>query len=163
MKVQSELELRLLRIAKRSKYTIGRLYVNGFWVCDTLEDTDRGLDNSMTEEEIRRRKIYGRTAIPKGTYYVSMDITSEKLRYRSWATPYKGKIPRLLSVKGFDGVLIHPGNTETDTYGCVLVGENKQVGKVLNSTATFKNLMDKYLVPAYKRGEVITITVDCLE
>lgn len=154
------MKLLLKRIAKCPNYTIGRLFVNGIRVCDTLEDTDRGLDSSMKEEVIRRKKIYGRTAIPTGTYHVDMDTVSPKFRYRTWAQPYGGKLPRLLSVKGFDGVLIHVGNTHPDTYGCLLVGQNKQVGQVVNSTATFKNLMDKYLVPAHKRGEEIMITIE---
>ncbi len=154
------MKLLLKRIAKRPNYTIGRLFINGIRVCDTLEDTDRGLSSSMKEEVIRRKKIYGRTAIPTGTYHVDMDTVSPKFRYRSWARDYDGKLPRLLSVKGFEGVLIHVGNSESDSLGCIICGQNKQVGKVLNSTATFKNLMDKYLVPAHKRGESITITIE---
>lgn len=154
------MKLLLKRIAKRPNYTIGRLFVNGIRVCDTLEDTDRGLDSSMKEEVIRRKKIYGRTAIPTGTYHVDMDTVSPKFRYRTWAQPYGGKLPRLLSVKGFEGVLIHVGNSDADSLGCLIVGQNKQVGKVLNSTATFKNLMDKHLVPAHKRGEEIMITIE---
>lgn len=154
------MEILVHRIARRERYTIGRLYVDGVRVCDTLEDTDRGLSSSMSAARIRRLKIYGKTAIPTGTYHVDMDTVSPKFRYRYWAQPYDGKLPRLLSVPGFEGCLIHVGNTDTDTDGCLLVGQNKQVGKVLNSTATFRNLMDKYLVPAAKRGEKITITVE---
>ena len=128
------MKLRLRRIARKGTYTIGRLYVSGARFCDTLEDTDRGLTDAMTEAQIRRVKVYGRTAIPA--------------------------VPRLLSVKGFDGVLIHPGNTDADTLGCILVGENKQVGKVLNSQATWARLMDRHLVPAAKKGEDITITIE---
>jgi len=154
------MKLRLRRIARKGTYTIGRLYVSGARFCDTLEDTDRGLTDTMTEAQIRRVKVYGRTAIPAGTYHVDMGTTSSKFSSRSWARPYAGKIPRLLSVKGFDGVLIHPGNTDADTLGCILVGENKQVGKVLNSQATWARLMDRHLVPAAKRGEDITITIE---
>ena len=62
------MKLELKRIAKRSTYTIGRLYIDGVYFCDTLEDTDRGLTSEMSEAEIKRIKVYGQTAIPTGTY-----------------------------------------------------------------------------------------------
>lgn len=154
------MKLLVKRIAKRPTYTIGRMFVNGIRVCDTLEDTDRGLDSSMKEEVIRRKKIYGRTAVPTGTYHVDMDTVSPKFRYRTWAQPYGGKLPRLLSVKGFEGVLIHPLNTADESYGCIGVGENKVVGKIVNSQKTFSKLMNEYLRPAYLRGEDIFLTIE---
>ena len=59
----------------------------------------------------------------------------------------------------FDGVLIHPGNTQADTLGCILPGENKVKGKVVNSAMAFYRLMDAHLLPAYRRGEKITIEI----
>jgi hypothetical protein len=109
------MELVLKRIAKKSNYTIGNLYVNGKFFCDTLEDTDRGLTDSMTLEEIKTKKVYGETAIPTGTYNIDMNTISAKFKDRSWAKPYGGKLPRLLNVKGFDGILIHVGNSASDT------------------------------------------------
>lgn len=153
------LELSLNRRYKKSLYTIGKLSVAGVYFCDTLEDRDRGLTQSMSSIEIYKKKIYGLTAIPTGRYRVLMDVVSPKFRNKVWAKPYGGKIPRLEGVPGFDGILIHPGNTPLDTYGCVLCGRNLAVGKVLESQATFFKLMDEYLIPAHKRGEEIWITI----
>lgn len=152
------MELKIDRRYKGTEYTIGSLYVNGSYFCDTLEDTDRGINSSMNLDEITKKKIYGKTAIPKGTYNIDMTTVSPKFKNRSWAKPYGGKVPRLLSVPGFDGVLIHPGNTASDTLGCILVGRNTIVGRVTDSTVTFHNLMKK-LLEAKTKGEGISITI----
>ena len=153
------MRLTLRRIAKRETYTIGRLYVDGIYVCDTVEDKDRGLKSHHPLEQIKKVKVYGETAIPMGTYTIDMDRVSPKFSSRSWAKPYSGKIPRLRSVPGFEGVLIHPGNTADDCLGCILVGINDKVGRVSDSQRTFRRLMDDHLIPAYERGETITITI----
>lgn len=155
------MELILKRIALRSEYTIGKLYVDGEYVCDTIEDTVRDLDKDgkFANGEV---KIPGKTAIPYGRYEVTMKVRSPKYsnfsKY-SWAKKYDGYLPRLLNVPHFDGVLIHVGNSALDSESCVLVGENKVVGKVINSVNTFRRLMDDYLVPAKKRNENIVITI----
>lgn len=136
------MQLLLMRVYKGQSYTIGKLYVDGQYICDTIEDADRGLSDSMSLEEIQKNKKYGITAIPTGCYKVIMNVVSPKFKNRSWAKPYGGKLPRLQNVKGFDGVLIHVGNTAEDSLGCILVGENKVKGQVINSTATFHKLMD---------------------
>lgn len=143
------------RIAKLPTYTIGKLYIDGKYICDTLEDVDRGLLQNMSIKEINSRKVYGSTAIPAGTYLISMDIVSPKFKNRTWAKPYGGKLPRLLNVPGFEGVLIHVGNTPEDTLGCILVGRNTIKGQVCDSTANFKLLM-RYLI---NTNETITITI----
>ena len=153
------MELVLERKWYRDTYTIGKLSVNGVVVCDTLEDKDRGLHQNMSLNEINRIKVYGETAIPKGRYHIDMDTVSQKFKTRVWAKPYDGKIPRLLSVPGWTGVLIHVLNSASDSLGCIGVGQNKEVGKILNSTVTFYMLMDSYLVPAHFRGEEIWITI----
>lgn len=135
------MKLLIKRIAKLPKYTIGKLYIDDKYMCDTLEDTDRGLDSSMTIQDIQSKKVYGKTAIPTGTYEVVMNTVSPKFANRAWAKPWKGKIPRLLNVPGYEGVLIHPGNKPEDTSGCVLVGYNKVKGQVTNSTEIFNRLM----------------------
>ena len=124
------------------EYTIGKLYIDGQWFSDTLEDKDRGLTMDMSIEQIRQKKIYGNTAIPTGTYTIDMNTISPKFKDRVWAKPYEGKIPRLQNVPGFEGVLIHPGNTAGDTLGCILVGNNTYKGMVTQSQDTFKSLMD---------------------
>lgn len=149
------MEILVRRIAKRPTYTIGRMYIDGKYVCDTLEDTDRGLKQSMPLEEIKKKKIYGKTAIPTGTYKVTMNVVSPKFKNKTWAKPYGGKIPRLLDVPEYEGVLIHPGNSDSETYGCILPGINSVVGKVMNSQATFKKVM-----AILTKGTDITITID---
>lgn len=142
------------RIAKKPKYTIGKLYIDGEFFCNTLEDTDRGLDSSMPLSEIKAKKVYGETAIPYGTYRVVTNVISPKFKDRAWAKPYDGKLPRLLNVPGFEGVLIHVGNSAEDTLGCVLLGKNTVVGKVVDSQTTFKAFMNKI-----KNQKLITLTI----
>lgn len=149
------MEILVKRIAKKSKYTIGKMYIDGQYICDTLEDTDRGLNQNMSLKEINNKKVYGETAIPTGTYKVDMNTVSPKFKSRIWAKPYGGKLPRLVSVPGYDGVLIHPGNKAEDTLGCILVGENKAIGQVLNSQTTFKRVMS-----ILTEGTNITITIE---
>lgn len=139
------MEITVRRTAKRQGYTIGKLSIDGKYFCDTLEDADRGLRQDMPLEKIQRLKVYGQTAIPTGRYVVTLDVVSPRFKDRSWARPYGGKIPRLLNVPGFDGVLCHPGNDASDTSGCILVGRNTVLGKVTDSTATFHALMKKLL------------------
>ena len=141
------MRLKLIRKYKLPAYTVGKLYIDGVYFCDTLEDTDRGLSESMSLEEIARRKVYGATAIPYGSYGVKMNIVSPKYAKRNpiYTRKYGHRLPRLINVKGFEGVLIHAGNTANDTYGCVLVGKNTVKGKVLQSQATWKALMDRLL------------------
>lgn len=138
------MKLRLDRFFKGTQYTIGKLYIDNVYFCDTIEDVDRGLLDSMTKEEIQKRKIQNETAIPRGTYNITMNVISPKYSTRE---PYKskcngGRLPRLLNVKGFDGILIHIGNTHKDSSGCILVGYNKVKGQVINSTDTFLKLYD---------------------
>ena len=153
------MKLLLRRIFKGPQYTIGKLYVNGVYECDTLEDTDRGLYETQSLLEIQNKKVYGETAIPTGVYKLNMNTVSPKFKDRSWAIPYKGILPRLENVKGFEGVLIHVGNKPQDTLGCILVGENKVKGQVINSTASFNKLM-KLLLQANIDREDIELTVE---
>lgn len=149
----------LRRIAKRDTYTIGALEIAGRKVCDTLEDKDRGLTDRQPEDVIKRIKVHGETAIPTGTYRVDMDSVSPRFsRQTYYQKVCAGKLPRLVGVKGFVGVLIHAGNTSADTQGCILVGQNKEVGKVLNSRDTFEHLY-KLMAQARAKGEEITITI----
>lgn len=150
------MEIRVRRIAQRDTYTIGRMEVlkDGQWkrICDTCEDKVRP----------QGVKVMHETAIPQGRYLVEMDIVSPKYSNFTkypWAKEYGGKIPRLKDVPMFEGILIHVGNRATHSSGCILVGENKMVGQVLNSTATFHRLMKQHLLPAHQRGEKIWITI----
>lgn len=144
------MEILVKRIFKGENYTIGHLYINGTYFCDTLEDKVRNLP--------REPKIYGKTAIPAGKYEIDMNTVSPKFKNRSWARKYKGIVPRLKNVPYFSGVLIHPGNTSVDTDGCILVGENSVAGKVLNSQKYWFILMDR-LIKAKEAKEEITIQI----
>ena len=143
------MQILIQRHALKEGYTIGRMEINGRYFCDTLEDTDRGLRESMTEDEIAALKVKGATAIPTGTYRIDMQTRS----------PRFGRVlPRLLSVKGYDGVLIHSGNTAADTEGCILVGENRERGKVLNSRLKLGRLL-VLLREAQAAGEEIELVI----
>lgn len=135
------MQLVLERKWKKPNYTIGILYIDGKRFCEVIEDTDRNLDNSMTIEQIKAIKKPGVTAIPRGTYDITLNIVSPKFGNKPYFKKVcNGKLPRLLNVKGFDGVLIHTGNTQLDSYGCLICGENKVKGKVINSKITFEKL-----------------------
>lgn len=153
----NSIEIILTRIARRPTYTIGRLYIDGKRISDTIEDRDRGLDDSMSEARIRELKVYGMTAIPTGRYRISL-TKSEKFKNRVWAKAYKGLIPILENVKGFTGIRIHPANTAEELLGCIAPGENTTVGRVNCSTAAYYRLMD-ILVPAWTAGIPIYITI----
>jgi hypothetical protein len=126
------MELILHRRFLGEEYTIGSLSIDGEYFCDTLEDKDRGLTQSTPLEEIRKIKIPHETAIPTGVYKVIVNLSPAKKRM----------LPRLLDVPGFSGILIHRGNTKHDSSGCILVGENKVKGKVINSTLYEKRLVE---------------------
>jgi hypothetical protein len=131
-----------------TEYTIGSLYVEDEYFCDTLEDVDRGLTRAMPLELIREKKIPHETAVPTGEYKVVVNLSPTKKRM----------LPRLLDVPGFGGILIHRGNTKHDTSGCILVGENSVKGKVINSTVYEKKLVE-ILTQAQERGEEMKIIV----
>ena len=155
-----QLKLSIKRIATKTGYTIGHLYVNGKLFCDTLENTDRGLDQKMTLEELQKRKVYGKTAIPTGIYRVTMNRKSPKFYKIDYYKDFcGGYMPRLLQVPGFEGVLIHRGNREDATEGCLLVGDNTSKGGLSNSKARWEGLMEKYLIPAKESKIPITIEV----
>ena len=151
------MELILKRIAKRKTYTIGRLYIReqvmdeylpGYedrYFCDTLEPTWRDYEHGAY-------KVKGRSAIPEGRYAVVI----------SWSPKFKQWLPILLGGPDFNrkwqGIRIHAGNTAKDTEGCILVGQNREVGKVLDSRKWLYELKQK-IVEAKDRGESVWITV----
>lgn len=132
------MKLKLYRKFLGNKYTIGKLFINDEYICDTLEDVVRS-------EGI---KVYGETAIPCGVYEIVLTMSPR----------FKKVLPLLLDVPHFEGVRIHTGNTEKDTEGCILVGYNKVKGKVINSKIAFDKVM-KYLELATINNEKITIEV----
>jgi len=135
------MELLLKRTYNNDKYCIGHLYVDGMYLSDTLEDTSRGLNSKMPLKEILKRKIKGLTAIPTGVYGVLMNVISPKYsKKKFFLNLCKGRMPRLSNVPGYEGVLIHTGNSAKDTDGCILVGYNKVKGGLVNSTEAFIKL-----------------------
>lgn len=142
-KAKSNMELKLKRIARRETYTIGHLYIDGEYFCDTIEDKDRGLRQDLPVEVNRSKKKNSETAIPVGRYLVTLGVKSPRFSQKEAYRFCGGYLPRLMNVPAFEGVLIHIGNTAKDSAGCILVGQNKAVGKVLNSTETFKKLYER--------------------
>lgn len=141
------MELRLRRIALKDEYTIGKLYIDGEYFCDVLEPPTRDLNKNGIFDN-GETKVKNDTAIPFGIYNVIVNRSPR----------FKRDLPRLLNVPDFDGVLIHRGNTKNDTSGCILVGENKVKGKVVNSTPYEIELV-KRCKAALSNNEQITIDV----
>lgn len=136
------MNIRIKRIAKKNDYTIGKMYIDGEYYCDTLEDKDRGL--KQTDSDISKKKVYGKTAIPTGTYNVEL----------TYSPKFKRILPLIDNVRGFSGIRIHNGNTAADTEGCILVGRNTIVGMVTHSVETLNKLMDKL------NGNEIKLTIE---
>lgn len=157
------MEIRVRRIALKDDYTIGKmeiLYPEGWrWVADTLEDRVRDINKDGDLNDAGEGKVYGETAIPYGRYEITMKVQSPKYSQRASYAWCKGYLPRLLNVPHFDGILIHSGNDETHSSGCLLVGENKVKGQVINSMATLKRLVS-ILKHASDSGEKIWITIE---
>lgn len=138
-------------------YCIGRLYWDSLYLCDTIEDTDRGLKDSWPIQKILAVKVYGETAIPKGTYKV-VGTVSPKFKNRVWAKKYGGIVPEIKDVKGFSGIRMHPANKATELLGCVAPGKNTVKGAVTQSQANYYRLMDR-LTKAWADGYDTYITI----
>lgn len=142
------MELRLERKYRNNNYCIDKLYINGKYFSDALEDPDRGLTDNMSLEEIKKIKIKGNTCIPYGTYNITI----------TYSPRFKKNLPLLNNVKGFDGIRIHSGNKPQDTEGCLLPGFNKVKGQVIDSRVTTDKLIAQ-IQQALNKGEKITITI----
>lgn len=138
MYVCRTMKIELRRIYKGETFSIGNLYVNDVLICNTLEDKVRQLDS---EDD----KVYGKTAIPSGSYEVVL----------SYSNRFQKILPEILNVPFFKGVRIHSGNNEDDTEGCILVGEcrNVEEGYIYNSKKTMNRLM-KILQSADKNEKI---------
>lgn len=127
------MEIIVKRLYRKSDYTIGKMYIDGVYFCDTVEDCDRGLTQNMKNSTIEAKKLYGKTAIPIGRYKVIL----------SYSNKFGKTLPLIKDVIGFAGIRIHSGNTADDSLGCIIVGENKIKGGVINSRVTMERLMAK--------------------
>ena len=142
------MELKVKRRFRGEKYTIGTMYVDGVRLCDTLEDKDRGLRQDMSLSQIKKLKVYGQTAIPIGRYKVKM----------TWWAKYRKYYPELCNVPGYTSILIHGGKNAAATLGCVLVGENKIKGGLVNSGKYVEELRQK-ITAEIKAGRDVWITI----
>lgn len=150
------MELKITRIFKTKSYTIGELDVDGKYLCDTIEDVVRPLPEVCpnTPKGIAckcKEKVYGKTAVPAGTYKVKLGYSNR----------FKRILPQVLNVPHFLGILIHTGNSSRDTDGCIIVGtwDGKTEDWVSNSRVAFDKLMP-LLKAAADKNEEITITIN---
>ena len=141
------MKLTIKRTITRNSYTLGKLYVDGQFFCWTLEDKDRGLTQNMSVEQIKSIKVPGETAIPKGTYRVTLDVVSPKFsKYPFYMQTCEGKLPRLIDVKGYDGVLIHVADgikRDTLLQGCIGIGDLSAEEYLMNGKKVFAELYNK--------------------
>lgn len=143
------MDLKLNRIYFHKNYTIGKLYVNGQYFSDTLEDTNRDFNRDGDLLDEGENKVYAETAIPFGTYKVEVTMSPRFKRF----------LPLLLDVKHFSGIRIHAGNSAAgDSSGCILVGLNKVKGGLVNSKF-YEDRLTKLLITTQKKGEIITIQI----
>lgn len=133
----------IVRKYNKETYCIGDFLSDGVKLFNTLEDRDRGLAQFMTTEQIKKLKVYGRTAIPTGEYVVSFDVVPSWSSMRKFAVckEFDYRFPRIRNVKGYEGVYIHNGSTDKDTLGCPLVGRNTVKGMITDSRNCINQLM----------------------
>jgi hypothetical protein len=131
--------LNLIRDTNTSKTTTGKLYIDGIYQCDTLEDVLRSTGE----------KVYGETAIPSGEYEVVINFS----------TKYQRPMIQLLDVPMFQGIRIHSGNKAEDTEGCILVGTRKGIDWLTNSVKAYTPLFDK-INKAFEANDKITIKIN---
>lgn len=154
------MEVLVYRKYKKPDYTVGRMSIDGTFICNTMEDIDRGLDDGMQDWIIKNKKIPNVTAIPTGRYKIDMDTVSPKFsKYPFYMEVCQGKLPRIKNVRGFDGILIHCGVDHSNSSGCILVGMNTIKGKLTDSKETFKKVYT-LMKEAHDNGETIYITIE---
>lgn len=137
---------------------MGKMYVDGMLFGDTIEPKSLHLDSSMPLSEIKKKKVYGKTAIPTGRYRMIWQV-SPSLKNRSYAKKYGGKFPYYENVPGWSGVMLHPFNRGTESKGCQAVGEKWKDGVIINATKGYEDFMDFFFVPAMKYGQEVYITI----
>ena len=142
-----------------SSACLGRLSLDGHYLCDTLEPPSHGLTSSTVPKTIRDIKRLGRSAIPAGDYRLVLGYSPRFSPRPFYKACGGGLVPRLLNVSGFEGVLIHCGNTVVDTCGCVIVGRRADASTLVESQKTYSRLMRQFWLPATRRGEPMFIEI----
>jgi hypothetical protein len=115
------MELEIQREPSDEKRTFGTLWIDGVYECETLEDP------------VREEKISGRTAIPTGHYRISMENSPR----------FGQNTITINDVPNFTSVRIHAGNTENDTEGCPLVGQERTETTIIKSKLALAHLKAK--------------------
>lgn len=140
------MKIEIKRVVRTEAYTAGRLHIDGKYFCDTLEPPEREV------------KVHGNTAIPYGFYRITLDVVSPRFSKSQTYASIGARLPRVLEVPGFDGILIHPGNTVRDTAGCILVGRRGQSATLYDSRKIFFALYAA-LADACAEGEELELTI----
>ena len=141
--------IRIDRKWKKAEYTISRVYINGRYVgCNALEDTDRGLLQTMQITELQRKKIKGKTAIPRGYYDVRI----------TYSPKYKRMMPLVVDVPAFSGIRLHSLNKPEDSEGCIGFGKNDKVGWISDSKY-WTDKICRLIETALNKGEKVTLIV----
>lgn len=130
------MKLVLNRLLKTNTFTIGELLINDKYQCDILEDKVR-----------LNEKVYGKTAIPAGTYEIKM----------TYSPKFKCVMPLLLNVPGFEGIRIHSGNSSKDTLGCLITGKWNNGNDWISNSKEEYNKLFKLLIDCKDK---ITITIN---
>ncbi len=138
-------DLKVIRDTYTDKSTIGRLYINDIFFCDTLEDKVRDLNKDGDLDDKSEEKIYGETAIPSGIYKMILSVSNR----------FKKLMPEILNVKNFSGIRIHNGNVAGDSHGCIIVGLTRGKDFVGQSRDAFSKLMGE--LDKYKEFEITII------
>lgn len=138
----------LIRAYRKADYTIGRLYQNGQFVCNTVEDTDRGLNQFMTAAQVKKIKVAEKTAIPVGTYKLDVSMSPK----------FKRRLIHVLDVPGYTGIRVHRGTNADSSAGCLIVGENKIKGGVVNS-AKYEEMLTQTVDNALKNKDEVYLTI----
>ena len=141
--------IRIDRKWKKAEYTISKVYINGrYFGCNALEDTDRGLLQTMQITELQRKKIKGKTAIPRGYYDVRI----------TYSPKYKRNMPLVVDVPAFSGIRLHSLNKPEDSEGCIGFGKNDKVGWISDSKY-WTDKICRLIETALKKGEKVTLIV----
>lgn len=149
------MEIKIIRKYKKAKYTIGIVYVNGEYFCNSLEDVDRGLSSDMSVDDILKVKKPKETAIPCGRYRITLSY-SPKFHNKPYAI--SGMIPLINGVKGFSAIRMHDGKDESWTDGCILMGRNTKVGQLTDGLAVMTELTKRVSTALFK-GESVYVTI----